>query len=101
MADAGGDGVGLVGLVIEDHERRCALGGEGVVILAEDLVFHVHPGAADPGDPDADVHGVGIRDLAAVIVGHRCQDRADTLVLVHVHQADLPHIIVPPVKQGP
>jgi len=64
-------------------------------------VFHVHAGAADPGDPDADVHGVGIRDLAAVIVGHRCQDRADPLVLVHVHQADLPHIIVPPVKQGP
>ncbi len=37
MADAGGDGAGLVGLVIEDHERRCALGGEGVVILARIL----------------------------------------------------------------
>ena len=59
-----------------------------MVVLAEDLVLHVQAAPADPRDPDADVHRVGIGELAAVVVGHRRQDRADPLGLVHVHQTD-------------
>ena len=81
--------------VIEDDEGRGPLGGDGVVVLADDLVLHVQAAAADPRDPDADMHRVGIGDLAAVIVGHRRQDRADPLGLVHVHQADLEKISDP------
>ena len=63
--------------VVDDDDRRGPLGRERPVFFADDPMLEANTGAAEPGQSDAHVDPITVRDRPPIIARGRREDRPE------------------------